>query len=802
MYIFINDTDRTSSVVRNSVVILDELQERVNSATLKVFGFSPSQYQEIRIFDGHEILSTTANSVTLRKTYKSNLETNLFRVGDTVYVALNESDEESGTISTLTDDSDNLKITFSANFSSTPAQDELCGKLKFAGNIIDIKDRNISKLPNLEYHIKCLDYTRVFDKKLINDTYEDRSARYIVNDFCNVTVNKNQIIDDMEYANNGAIQAEWGESVDGDNPTIDASNFKEGDTAGTFPWTFAAGSSNFLSSPTQTDISDFTGVASGFPTKGVIGLWYKFSDYTNVSVMRVQIGSDVTNYYSYYITPTDNNWNYATLNMKSPDSTTGTPVWTAVDWLRLRVLETASGNVKVDGIRILEEEHFKHFPYIEASSDFDDFRIPRVKPTEALQRLSDELSWYWYIDYNRYIHLFPQVKNQAPFDLTATSDNFNNLQITEDVSRLVNRQVVKGGDETSEDKYSQVIEGDSIKREWILKNKFKNLEVELDDGSVTDTTEAGTTTTTINATGHNLTVGDYIVNRTRANAVRKVLTTPTADQFTVDLVTAQTNGDTFSTFVAQNVGVEGLESEIGNDYMSNFNEKSIRSTELEATLDSGDFLMFRYNEVFPILVQRTENISVTSMQDTLGYSDGIFDGQPIVDRTLKTIAEARKVAEAQLNKYSNAIITATFTTTQEGLESGQLITITDTTTSARNIDQDFLIQKVQLKQVEQGENIYKVTASSLLYGMMELLQQLLKSRRKLDIEEDARIDNIEDAFETITITDVVTDEVDDNKQSETVTIADIISEETVFTPPFVYEPDGASVSRYNLASYS
>jgi hypothetical protein len=109
--------------------------------------------------------------------------------------------------------------------------------------------------------------------------------------------------------------------------------------------------------------------------------------------------------------------------------------------------------------------------------------------------------------------------------------------------------------------YSQVVEGDGVVREWIMKNKFKGLSVKFDDGSSTDITEAGTNTTTINATGHGLEIGDYIVNRTRSNAVRRVLTTPSLDSFTVEAVTGQTNGDTFSLFVAKLVGVEGINQE-------------------------------------------------------------------------------------------------------------------------------------------------------------------------------------------------------------------------------------------------
>lgn len=101
--------------------------------------------------------------------------------------------------------------------------------------------------------------------------------------------------------------------------------------------------------------------------------------------------------------------------------------------------------------------------------------------------------------------------------------------------------------------------------------------------------------------------------------------------------------------------------------MSNFNEKSIRSADTESTLTSGQFLLFSYNEVIPILVQRTDNVSVTLMKDLLGYSDGIFDGQPITDQTITSRAEAISTAQAMVNKYSNVVITATFTTEQEGL---------------------------------------------------------------------------------------------------------------------------------------
>lgn len=221
--------------------------------------------------------------------------------------------------------------------------------------------------------------------------------------------------------------------------------------------------------------------------------------------------------------------------------------------------------------------------------------------------------------------------------------------------------------------------------------------------------------------------------------------------------------------------------------MSNFNQKSIRNSQTEPTIIAGQFLLFQYNEVTPIRIRKTNNVSVTLMRTVLGYTNGIFDGQPIVDKTLTTSAEASQTAEAVLRKYSNVIISASFRTNQEGLESGQIIRIKDTTSSLRNIDQDFVIQSVSMEQVAWGENRYDVKCSSLLFGMLELLQQILANGRKIQVDEDAVVSFIEDQYETVILSDVFTSAVDGNKSSETVTISDSVTSD-IITPPFQWGP--------------
>jgi propanediol dehydratase small subunit len=350
-----------------------------------------------------------------------------------------------------------------------------------------------------------------------------------------------------------------------------------------------------------------------------------------------------------------------------------------------------------------------------------------------------------------------------------------------DTSRLINRQIVKGSEDISTSTYSEAREGDGIIREWILKSKFKNLIVEVDKNTSTLTAEAGTTTTTINATGHGLAAGDYIVNRTRSNAVREILTAA-LNSFTVATVTGQVATDTISKFTAQVIGIEGIDDESACDYMYNYNEKSIRNASGEVTLLAGEFIVFKYNEVLTILVQRKENASVAALISKLGWSDGIVDGQPIVDKTIKTRTEALATANAELQKYANMVIKATFKTNQEGLKAGQMIKITDATTN-RNIDQYFLIQKVIMVQKAELLNEYTVTAASALFGIEDFFQKVLKAGRKLDVNADAIIENVEDVYETCGVHDVWSSVVDPNIATATCGVNDSWTS-LVTTPPF------------------
>lgn len=84
--------------------------------------------------------------------------------------------------------------------------------------------------------------------------------------------------------------------------------------------------------------------------------------------------------------------------------------------------------------------------------------------------------------------------------------------------------------------------------------------------------------------------------------------------------------------------------------------------------------------------------------------------------------------------------------------------------------------------------------------MLELLQQILANNRKIKVSEDEVINNIEDANEILTISDVLTNDIDGQITAEILTVSDSVTN-LITLPPFKYGPTGTKPAIYNLCSY-
>jgi len=802
--IFVNDTNVSAYLADESLTVIDQIGNKANTSSFQLNkgATAPEENQEVKIFDVVDIVSYSGTALVVKDKLRSGLSLltfSKFRVGEYIWLGIGAATEERVTISAVAAGAaGQVNITLSAAAVSAHIAGEFAGKLVFGGTLTYVKQENPHQLTDVEYDCQATDYTKIFDKKNVNDSWEDVDARYIINDFLNTTINYNAEVDDMDYANNTAIQAEWIESGDGTNPTVDTSDLIQGTSAGTFPWTNSGGSATFSATPTSQNLSDLTGAASGTPTKGNLTLWYKRSIATGITSLTARIGSSSSDYRALTIPlEADTDWHFISVPLTG-GSSTGTPVWTAADYLAFIVAETVSGNFKIDDVRMTADGSFTAYN-LEASNDFDDVRFGFKKPTICMDRFSKGLGFFWYIDYEKDIHFFPTETTGAPFNIADASDNFNKLVVDVDTAQLKNRQVVRGGEKTSDSTYTQVIQGDNAIREWIMKAKFKNLTIKLDNNTSKDTTEAGTTTTTINATTHGLVVGDWIVNRTRS-AARKVLTVPTADQFTVEAVASQTDGDTFSKFAAaQTVGIENLVDETTVNYVSNFNEKSIRAGSATATLPTTSYLLFEYNEIIPIRVQVTDYVSVAALKALIG-GDGIFDGAVIMDTSIKSTQDARDRGQAEVTEFGNPIVKISFTTDHEGLKAGQTIQVTDTN---KGIAGSFIIQKVKMKWRAGDAPDFDIQCASTLFGIIEYFQKLSRAISERDIDEDEVIDQILGESATITISDVntfVPTEQASEAATITVTPSETATDRSMTTDQYVWQPD-ASDTRWNLFSW-
>ncbi len=80
----------------------------------------------------------------------------------------------------------------------------------------------------------------------------------MVNDFCNTTINKNQTIDQFDYANTTALRVVWSNS-----PSLDTSDYREG--TGCLSYSYVpAGATSTVATLSAIDISRFIGGGTEF----------------------------------------------------------------------------------------------------------------------------------------------------------------------------------------------------------------------------------------------------------------------------------------------------------------------------------------------------------------------------------------------------------------------------------------------------------------------------------------------------------------------------------------------------------
>lgn len=692
-------SDISSSLNEGSLAITEQLQNRKNTCQFKAIQQKVSYGNVVIAYETLRLRISAASGQKVLHVVDAYTTTTKFRSGDKIVIDFGGAHQGTYTIDTIdvSTPSDPI-VNVTANLSATMATTvKIVRKTPlFAGVAIKSLETEIGYTGTFTYDVQCVDYGFLFDAELVNMEFLAQYPREIIGRVVYFYCDPDSSVDlDL-------FEAAWTEGGTGRAMTNSTDRIQGAYAQST--GVTGAGTATWTKTITTANLSAYVNLR----------FWWKLTSGNGIAqtALKVRIGADSSNYFEYSLANIgasfDGCWNLDSAVLLDPTSTTGSPALTSISWIQLVLTTTAAinaGGVLFDHMQALTGS-FTLQNCQRGDMQFDDIRYAYQRPSDILNDLSKRLTgsdaaqtdsaFVWYIDYNRDVNLYPQDTTAAPFALNNTPGfqtmNYGSLTIDPDITKLINRIVVQGGDAPDANLYTQVIVADGQQKSWTLDYPPKTLSMFID------------------ATG------------------------------------------TGSSYVAVTIGEEGLVTEANFDYLFNFQNRIVRASAQTTQPVANALVKFTYYPYKPIRVRAEDAASIAMMKALTGGS-GVFDGQPILDASIGSFEDARNRGIAELRQYSNAIITAKFITNFDGLHAGQVLSITDVN---RSVAQNFLIQRIDYKQLMQDRFTITVTAASTMFGIVEFFQMLLKRALKVEESPSDFLQIILNQDEEITITDAFT----------------------------------------------
>lgn len=676
LLLYANNIDVTENLWKDTLKITEQLNNRVNTCSFRMDQLKISEGQSIEFFEYLSLTSQT-NSWTAILNYDQDFEfSDKFRSGDEILINIKESDQIIVTIDSINHTA--KTITLTANVAANVLKWAKIWRKIFWGTTMKNPEEEIWCSGTFSYRVSVSDYSEAINRENVVDTFEDQYIREIVSRIV-YRFTSEDFNEDLDLFESAWVHS-WTARPMSDEWT-DKIQWNYSQSTGIL-WVWVA---KWTKTITSVDISS----ADHFKQWFKIGAW----EGSKISDFKFRIWQNSSNYYemssSWVWSENEGTW-WMFSFMLNRSTETWIPNLTAVTWIELEMTSIAT----VSLWSILFDHLFAVWNWFTLNnvkrgfSKFSDIRSQYKKLTVLLEDLAKLQGDFWYIDYSKDIHLFSNTGNTAPFSLDDSSENFGQLKISADISKLKNRQTVRGWQAPSEALYVQESIVDWVEESWRLDYPPKTLRIYTDTG-------AG--------------------------------------------------------YIKKTVWIENLVNETSVDYVYNFNEKTVRRWNA-ALLSLGDKIKLEYFPYKDIRVQIKNNVSVATMK-AIVWGNWIFDWAVISDNKIKTFSDARVRAKAELDVYSNAILTATFQTNKDWLSAGQVIHIIDT---ARGIDQDFLIQKITRQSKSWDFFSYSISAWSTMFWLIEFFQLLLKRSEAWLIDVSEIVDVVTTVDEVLVISDNAT----------------------------------------------
>ncbi len=599
--IYKNWVDITEFVERKTLNINESLNNQRNTADFSLTSdFAITEGEAVKIYKYSQALSFGSNFVILENLFEFEKR---FFVGQEVIVWIWETEEKKIIFSI---DSILKKIIFTQNISWNYSYWSKIWNLIFAWTIEKIPDENLWKSDIILRKVSLVDYSSLIDKQNIVDTFVNMYAKEILSRVLYFFTSRDQEKTIVNFESPESFTT-WGIAT--------AAAFEAESISWNYSlkvWASWSWNGWYRLNLSSVSISSFEDLR----------FWVKIP-LNILSILNFwvfKIWTDENNYFRFekYFNEDGGYWNWDNFKLWTPTAKIWIPSLSNITWFAFDFnAKTSFSSWSI----LLDELSVSNWGFTLNNTQrgniiFEDVRSNYKKPWEFINNLAKLENFFWYVDYEKDLHYFSAEKEIAPFEITPTSNNYNNLTRTIDISKLKNRQTIRGGQAPDENRYIQERVCDGVEESWALDYPPKDVKVYV------DTTGTG------------------------------------------------------SSYIEKSVWVENLVASTSVDYLFNFSEKVVRKSN-DSIIPAWGLIKIDYIPYKDIRVRYQDKTSIDRMR-LITWGSGVYDGAVITDESIKTFEDARIRAKAEIEAYKNPIITINFETQRENLKAGQLIHIKDT----------------------------------------------------------------------------------------------------------------------------
>lgn len=595
--IFKNGVDITEFIERKTLNINESLNNQRNTADFSLTAdLSITEGEPVKIYKYSQALSIGSNFVILENLFEFEKR---FFIDQEVIIWIWWV-EEKKTIFSI--DSILKKITFTENINGSFTAWAKVWNLIFSWTIEKLPDENLGKSDIILRKVNLVDYSSLIDKQNIVDTFVNMYAKEILSRVIYFFTSRDQekIVFNTEIT--------WTEGGIATTAALSTESIN-----GNYSWKIGAtwaGVWYYEKTLTSLDLTNYADLR----------FWVKLPENISsiISNYSIILWNDSSNYLKFTKTPDSGAiWSYESFLISSWLETWSVDL-ANIDYLKFEftaLTSFTSGEILFDDLQA-SNGGFTLNNTQRGNIIFEDVRSNYKKPGEFINNLAKLENFFRYVDYEKDLHYFSATKEIAPFEISPTSNNYNNLTRTIDISKLKNRQTIRGGQAPDESRYIQERVCDGVQESWTLDYPPKDVKVYV------DTTGTG------------------------------------------------------SSYIEKSVWVENLVDSTSVDYLFNFSEKIVRRGN-DTIIPAWGLIKIDYIPYKDIRVRYQDKTSIDRMR-LITWGSGVYDGAVITDESIKTFEDARIRAKAEIEAYKNPIVTINFETQRENLKAGQLIHIKDT----------------------------------------------------------------------------------------------------------------------------